>query len=606
MKAHYFWLSALCLAIFLAVGAFPQTGFSADGESFQSEPFQSDSFDDDPFDDDLGDDFKDESLGDDFKDEPLEDDLGDDFKDESLEDDLGDDFKDDLGDDFKDEALEDDLGDDFKDEPFEDDLGDDFKEALENPAFPGAPFEGDLGDDFQDEAGPSHGPGVKKSDPTIPGEKSVTQRPLEKSPAPSPAKKKPWISPGSIRGRLNLSSAWAISRSRPGAGETDWRGVSSLKSGVFLEFDMDIFDSWTVKVTGDIFYDGIYALNGRTRYVGDTLDHYEHGGEIREAFIQGRLSPRLDIKVGRQKVAWGKSDYIRVTDVLNPVNLREPGKTDLEDIRIPVFMTKLDYYWGAWNLSGIAIHERRLNKEPVHGSMFYAWPGAPLPEKTPSNRFSKTEYAAAASGSFSGMDVSFYYADYYEKTPYLVMTGPSVFEKRHSAVKMAGADFNLAKGSWLLKSEAAFFDGIRFSDRMNPATSAPLSLSGNSYSKANILAGLEYSGFSDATIAIETMNSHIIGFDDGLKSGGEKKNRLSTSIAATRSFFNDRLDASALATIYGENGGDGALFRLKGEYEWTDSVSVSGGAVFYESGDLSFFEKIGGNDMLFLDVQYSF
>ena len=60
-------------------------------------------------------------------------------------------------------------------------------------------------------------------------------------------------------------------------------------------------------------------------------------------------------------MVWGKSDNIRVTDVLNPLELREPGLVDLEMIRLPVTMTKLDYYIKGLNLSGIVIHEVRYH-----------------------------------------------------------------------------------------------------------------------------------------------------------------------------------------------------------------------------------------------------
>ena len=81
------------------------------------------------------------------------------------------------------------------------------------------------------------------------------------------------------------------------------------------------------------------------------LDAYEQESELREVYLQGALASALDIKVGRQIVVWGKSDNIRITDVLNPIDNREPGLVDIEDVRLPLTMSRLDFYFGDWGLS---------------------------------------------------------------------------------------------------------------------------------------------------------------------------------------------------------------------------------------------------------------
>ena len=40
-----------------------------------------------------------------------------------------------------------------------------------------------------------------------------------------------------------------------------------------------------------------------------------------------------------------------MVDVLNPTDSREPGLIDIDDSRLPVTMTQLDYYTGDWNLN---------------------------------------------------------------------------------------------------------------------------------------------------------------------------------------------------------------------------------------------------------------
>ena len=123
-------------------------------------------------------------------------------------------------------------------------------------------------------------------------------------------------------------------------------------------------------------------------------------------YIQGSLTKSLDVKIGRQIVVWGKSDNIRVTDVLNPLDIREPGLTDIEDLRLPVTMSRLDYYIGDWSLTGIAIHEIRFNKRPEYGSDFYPGSQPPPHEDKPDHCGNNTEYAVAINTAFSNRQVS--------------------------------------------------------------------------------------------------------------------------------------------------------------------------------------------------------
>ena len=57
------------------------------------------------------------------------------------------------------------------------------------------------------------------------------------------------------------------------------------------------------------------------------------------------------------------------------------------------------------------------------------------------------------------------------------------FEIKHSRIKMLGGAFTIARGNWLFKTEAAYFDGFEFSDTPN-----------KEYSRLDGLAGVEYSG----------------------------------------------------------------------------------------------------------------
>jgi len=404
----------------------------------------------------------------------------------------------------------------------------------------------------------------------------------------------------SLDGYLKLGSSWNVAHQAPKAGETDWRGLSCLRVESQLDLSTKLSDSWQAYISAKGAYDFAYCIRGRDEFTDAVLDNYEKELEFRETYILGSPFHSLDIKAGRQIVVWGKSDNIRVTDVLNPLDMREPGLTDIEDLRLPVTMTRLDYYAGDWNVTGIAIHEIRFNKSPEYGSDFYPVTASPLPEDIPPDSMDNIEFAIAISGIFSGWDIAFYWADIYNDAPHreLIASGPPPqYEMKHARLAMIGTAFNAAVGNWLLKAELARFDGLKF-----------YNAAGNTYSRTDVFAGIEYSGFKDTTISVEAVNRHINNFSDALKEAPDEanENEYQSVVRLTRNFLNETLTITLLASTFGETGQDGAFQRFTGEYDVTDSVKVTGGAVFYQSGDLARFRNIGDNDRLFVEIRYSF
>ncbi|MEN8191065.1 MAG: DUF1302 family protein, partial [Thermodesulfobacteriota bacterium] len=188
-----------------------------------------------------------------------------------------------------------------------------------------------------------------------------------------------WIQ---LTGSLGLAGSVNFAHDGPQENEADYRGISMLRTTVALSSEIRL-GGWQAKVSGHGFYDTAYSLQGRDQYTGQLLDLYEQELEFDDVCLSGSLSQSIDIKTGRQIVVWGKSDNVRVTDILNPLDNRLPGMVDIKNLRLPVTMTKLDYYTGDWNLAGIMIHEVRFSKNPVYNSEFFPGNGPLPPEETP-------------------------------------------------------------------------------------------------------------------------------------------------------------------------------------------------------------------------------
>jgi hypothetical protein len=400
-----------------------------------------------------------------------------------------------------------------------------------------------------------------------------------------------------LDGYFKLGATWNFAHASPKAGETDWRGLSRFRPEARVDLEAKPAPYWRIVIGTKLFYDLAYEINGRDGFTEQVLDAYEDEVELTEAFVQGRISRYLDVKAGRQIVVWGRSDNIRITDGLNPLDLREPGLTDIEDLRLPVAMTRLDGYWSEWNVSAIALHEIRFDTSPVFGHDFFP-ARSPLPEEdTPGCGGSDTEWALALNGIFSGKDISFYWADLYNDQAHIEMDREGQLSRQHARVTLWGAAGNLAKGNWLLKGEAAYRQGLQF-----------FNVTDRTFDRLDGLAGIEYSGWDETTLSVDWALRHILDFDHRLTSAPDhaQQEAFQTALRISRNYLNETLNVTLLAIIYAPLGQDGAMERLTLAYDWNDALSTTLGIALYQSGDRFLFRKIDPNDRIFLEIKYSF
>ncbi len=402
----------------------------------------------------------------------------------------------------------------------------------------------------------------------------------------------------SVKGHIELGSSYNFSHRPPRAGETDWRGLSSLYVETAGEVAFAFSRDWKAKVSGRGLFDAVYSLQGRHHYTAQVLDSQEKEIELMEAFVQGRLSNHLDIKLGRQIVVWGSSDNIRVIDVLNPLDLRQPGLVDMEDLRLPVTMTRMDYYWDQFNVSGILVHEARFNKEPAFGSDFYPY-AVPLPnDQEPDTFLEHPEWALALNGGFHKWDFSLNLARIFDDQPHVEIypgTGPFL---GHARLTMAGASGSVTLGNWMIKAEAAYFDGIRF-----------YNLFGEDFQRIDVMAGLEFTGFKETFISLETVARHHTHWDQVLELPPDyaMETDFQTALRISRTLLHERLTLTYLGMLWGKQLENGGFHRFESAYEISDTLSLTGGLILYQSGDKKIeTQNIGDNDRVFVRFRYHF
>jgi hypothetical protein len=276
---------------------------------------------------------------------------------------------------------------------------------------------------------------------------------------------------------------------------------------------------------------------------------------------------------------------------------REPGMTDIEDLRLPVAMSRLDYSFDRWTVTGIVVHEVRFDKLPVYGSDYYT-SASPLPEEEkPCFALDNQELALAVNGVFSGWEASFYAAHVFDDAAHVEPDAGGAYKRVHARVTMLGTAVNLARGNWIYKAEAALLTGLEFA-----------MLPGEEKTRMDVLAGVEYSGFTDTTISLEAAVRHLFDFEDSIAGSPDsaEENEFQWAFRISRDFFHERLETVLLAQAYDPLGQGGALERLEFTYDLNDNWETTAGLVLYQSGDKPAFNDLNECNRLFFRLHYSF
>jgi hypothetical protein len=331
----------------------------------------------------------------------------------------------------------------------------------------------------------------------------------------------------------------------------------------------------------------MYQIKGRDKFSQPELDALESEVELFDAYIQGSLLDNLDFKIGRQVVVWGRSDTVRITDVLNPLDSRRPGMVDIEDLRLPVTMAKFDYFLGSWRITPIAVLEQRFSKTAPAGSAFN-----PSEISDNNEAYSDVTYALSIGGEFSGWDVNFYASKLRDDTGYL--NHASKYE--HDKVTMFGAALNYISGEWLFKTEIAHFDGLYYTTQPDDAKR-----------RLDVLVGFEYEGFQDTSIFYDFSLRKVDDYSPVMLQERIPvyEKQYQHAFRVSKDFMNDRVSTNYLISLYGKSLDKGGYQRLWVEYDIADAWSATVGVVDYIGGT-PLFDIMEDNDMLFTSISYSF
>ncbi len=402
---------------------------------------------------------------------------------------------------------------------------------------------------------------------------------------------------------------------------TPFGNLSRLDLDGFLQLDIDLPRDWQIRAEALGWYDFVYRIKGRGQYGGAVLDVYEWQVDTGEVYLTGPLAPHVDITIGRKIVNWGRSDTLRVVDIINPLDNKEPGLVDIEDLRRPRAMIKFDALSGPWSAQLLVVLENRYDRQPPRGSDFFpVFPDIPpafqIPPIDDRGEFDGIPgLAARIDARFSGWDLSLYGAYVDETGRKIDLTfdpavGLASLRARAEANRfgLAAIAGNWTRGAWLAKFELAFLSDIRVLRTPRPPPPPGLAIpSSEDKDRIDLMVGLEYYGPDSLTIALEIVNRQLLHETKGLQSPLLNPHRsFEMALRISRPFFREKLNVTALAVTFGERFQNGGIVRLSGDYELGDAWRAEAGILLFVGGPKDGLGAFDSNDRLFAELKYSF
>lgn len=319
---------------------------------------------------------------------------------------------------------------------------------------------------------------------------------------------------------------------------------------------------------------------------------FEDAGDIREAFADLRLGP-VDLRVGRQIIAWGRADGINPTDQLTGKDIARLVPED-DERRLGTTAVRAGYFRGGFSASGFWLPEFRPGRLPLPSrpgdpaivQKFPSWPGSQF-----ALRLERTGGAIDWSLShFRGVDLS----------PDL---GPG--RLTHHRIKVFGADLAANLGRFGLRAEAAY-TRTQDPDGRDPAVKNPfvfVVVGVDRTLREQLNVNLQYLfRFVERVTPVGEVGS--VAHQQATLSSQTQRFQHGASLRIANTWLRETLTAELAAAGYVQPWG--LTLNPKVTYLASDRWKVLFGAEVFRGSRSSVFGMLRPNSAVYVDVRCSF
>jgi len=344
---------------------------------------------------------------------------------------------------------------------------------------------------------------------------------------------------------------------------------------------------------GEWTLDTVLLGRYRTQYDdagGRVEDKMAHDQELRELYVTW-AGERWQWRLGQQQVAWGRGDYFRLVDVINPLDLREfllPYLDDYSLGRRTRPMAVVEYYGDSMEHQFILAPKPETTRYAPAGSDF-AMPGLPtgLPKD---DRHDRPDIGWRGKTLMDGTDVDFYLFDGLSPDPVVVRdeAGQLVEEQRRRS--LIGASFARPMGKWVVRGDLVhlFHEPLQTPDGVDNVP------------KSAALLGLDLTQ-NEWTVNLQATASYRHNAPDSLNHA----TGYEASAAVLKDWSKQRLNAGLL-WLYNRQDYSSHMVKTYLGYRPWDQWYVEAGVIGFTGDDASFFGQFDEQDRMYFQVRRDF
>lgn len=269
------------------------------------------------------------------------------------------------------------------------------------------------------------------------------------------------------------------------------------------------------KLSGRADADAVFAIDDGF-YPDAVRRDQQYRFDLRENYIDFSAGD-VDFRLGRQHIVWGEMVGLFFADVVSARNLRSFYLPDFEQMRIPQWAARGEYYWGDTHAELVWIPVPSYDQIGKPGAEFYPLPAGTQVrgEVKPSSSLGNTNWGGRLSTLVAGWDLSAFYYRSMDVSPTFFVVGNSagapVFEPRHLRINQAGGTLAKDFGSFVLKSEVVHSRGRQFNT--NDPTAAFGLVAQNTL---DYVVGADFPAFNDGRVNLQYFARRYIDHDAGI------------------------------------------------------------------------------------------
>ena len=360
-----------------------------------------------------------------------------------------------------------------------------------------------------------------------------------------------------------------------------------------------------------LWYDAAMDIEGNnaTNLTPSIKKHYRYATQIKEAYLLYG-GDALDLRLGQQQVVWGKTDGLRMLDIINPLDMREFLLDDFLDSRIGLVAVRLNYYAylgdNEHEFEFIMTPDAKVAEVAPLGSRWgFALPTLPAGVtpviqngSKPNWAIKNSEYGAAWRANLNGWDLSLNWFYGWKDTPNLQkqLTGSTMFiTPVYSRMHTVGGSFSNAFGAWVFRGEVA----ANINEGLN-ATGVTAATSMSKQTTLNGAIGIDYTA-NNWTISPQVFTRFVTGWDQTV---AEDRSSGFLSLRIATDFMNEKLKPEVIALFDWADAG--WMVRPKVSYEFSDQLKGTVGLDLFGGKAIGFFGQFADNDRIYTELEYSF